>query len=53
MAIMFVVGAMSIVWMGIIMVLVLGEKVIPASWQFDKALGVALVAAGLWLAAGK
>jgi predicted metal-binding membrane protein len=52
MAVMFVVGAMNIAWMGLIMVVVLGEKVIPASWQFDKALGVALVAAGLWLAAG-
>jgi predicted metal-binding membrane protein len=52
MAVMFVVGAMSIAWMGLIMVVVLGEKVIPASWQSDKALGVALVAAGLWLAAG-
>ena len=52
MAVMFVVGAMSVAWMGLIMAVVLGEKVIPASWRFDKALGVALVAAGLWLATG-
>lgn len=52
MAVMFVVGAMSLVWMGLIVLVVLGEKVIPASWRFDKALGVALVVAGLWMAAG-
>ncbi|CDS52970.1 Probable transmembrane protein [Polaromonas sp. CG9_12] len=52
MAAMFAVGAMSLAWMGLIMLLVLSEKVIPASWRFDKALGLALVAAGLWIAAG-
>src|SRR5690606_6349081 len=52
MAVMFVVGAMSLAWMGFIMLLVLGEKLIPASWRFDKAVGVAMVAAGLWIATG-
>ena len=52
MAVMFVVGAMSLAWMGLIMLLVLGEKIIPASCRFDKALGVALVAAGFWVAVG-
>ncbi len=52
MAVMFVVGAMSLAWMGLIMFLVLSEKVIPASWRFDKALGLALVITGLWIAAG-
>lgn len=52
MAVMFVVGAMSLAWMGLIMLVVLSEKVIPASWQFDKTLGAALIAAGLWMAAG-
>jgi predicted metal-binding membrane protein len=51
MAVMFVVGAMNLAWMGLIMILVLSEKVIPASWRFDHALGVALVTAGLWIAA--
>jgi predicted metal-binding membrane protein len=51
MAVMFVVGAMSLAWMGLITLLILSEKVIPASWRFDKALGIALVATGLWLAA--
>ncbi|MEP6971531.1 MAG: DUF2182 domain-containing protein [Betaproteobacteria bacterium] len=48
MAVMFAVGAMSLVWMGLIMLVVLSEKLIPARWHFDKALGVALVTAGLW-----
>lgn len=52
MAVMFVVGAMSLAWMGFVVLVVLSEKVIPASWRFDKALGLALVAAGLWIAAG-
>lgn len=52
MTIMFVVGAMSLAWMGLIMLLVLSEKVIPTSWRFDRALGVALVTAGFWTAAG-
>jgi predicted metal-binding membrane protein len=52
MAVMFVVGAMSLAWMGLIMLLVLSEKVIPARWRFDKALGVALIATGLWMATG-
>lgn len=52
MAVMFVVGAMSLVWMGLIVLLVLSEKIIPARWRFDKALGLTLIATGLWLAAG-
>ncbi len=51
MAVMFVVGAMSLAWMGLIMLVVLSEKVIPAGWRFDRVLGVALVTAGLWSAA--
>ncbi len=38
--------------MGLIVLLVLSEKVIPARWRFDKALGLTLIATGLWLAAG-
>ena len=52
MAVMFVVGAMSLAWMGLVMLLVLSEKLIPASWRFDKALGMALFAAGLWITVG-
>ena len=51
MAVMFVVGAMSLAWMGLFMLLVLGEKLIPARWRFDQAIGVTFVVSGLWIAA--
>jgi predicted metal-binding membrane protein len=51
MAVMFVVGAMNLAWMGLLTLLLLGEKVIAAAWRFDRVVGVALVASGLWVAA--
>lgn len=51
MAVMFVVGAMNLAWMGLLTVLVLGEKVIPPGWRFDRIVGGALVVSGLWVAA--
>ena len=52
MAVMFVVGAMNLAWMGLLTLLVLGEKVIPPRWRFDRFVGATLVASGLWIAAG-
>lgn len=52
MAVMFVVGAMNLAWMGLIMLLILSEKLIAANWRFDRTLGAALIAAGLWIAVG-
>ena len=52
MTVMFVVGAMNLAWMGLLTLLILGEKVIPAAWRFDRLVGLTLVLAGLWLAAG-
>lgn len=52
MAVMFVVGAMNLAWMGLLTALVLGEKVIPPGWRFDRVVGVALVVSGLWIVAG-
>lgn len=49
MAVMFVVGAMSLVWMGVLTLLVLSEKVIPSAWQIDRLTGSTLVFAGLWV----
>lgn len=51
MALMFVVGAMNLVWMGAITVLVLSEKVMPPAWQINRIMGAAFVIAGIWLAA--
>ena len=52
MTVMFVVGAMNLVWMGAITVLVLSEKVIPPTWQVDRITGGALLLAGLWIGLG-
>ncbi|MEP7140204.1 MAG: DUF2182 domain-containing protein [Caldimonas sp.] len=50
MAVMFVVGAMNLVWMAALTLLILAEKVTPARWRFDRWVGVALLAAGSWVA---
>jgi predicted metal-binding membrane protein len=52
MAVMFVVGAMNLVWMGLLASLMLGEKLIPAAWRFDRLVGSALIIAGAWVASG-
>lgn len=49
MAVMFVVGAMNIAWMGILTALMLGEKVIAPRWRFDRMVGIALVLWGGWV----
>ncbi len=51
MAVMFVVGAMNLAWMALLALLVLGEKVVPATWGFDRGIGFALVSWGVWIAA--
>lgn len=52
MAVMFVVGAMSLGWMAVFMLLVLGEKLLPVRLHFDRAIGAVLVVSGMWVAAG-
>ena len=51
MAVMFVTGAMNLLWMAILTLIVLGEKVTPARWRFRQAAGVMLVLWGLAVAA--
>jgi predicted metal-binding membrane protein len=51
MAVMFVVGAMNLAWMGALTLLVLSEKVIPPAWRVDRITGMALVMSGLWMGA--
>jgi predicted metal-binding membrane protein len=50
MAVMFVVGAMNLLWMGALTLFVLGEKLAPARWQFRHVAGVVLVLWGLVVA---
>ncbi|MEO6033267.1 MAG: DUF2182 domain-containing protein, partial [Burkholderiaceae bacterium] len=52
MAVMFVVGAMNLVWMAMLTLLVLCEKIVPARWRLDRAVGVTLLGLGAWLAVG-
>lgn len=50
MAVMFVVGAMNLLWMAALTLFVLGEKLAPARWRFREVAGVALVLWGLAVA---
>lgn len=43
MAVMFVVGTMNILWMAILTIFVLCEKVAPPSWHISQAGGIALL----------
>jgi predicted metal-binding membrane protein len=47
MVVMFVVGAMNLIWMAALTVFMLGEKVAPARWRVRELSGVALVLWGL------
>lgn len=51
MAVMFVTGAMNLLWMAILTLVVLGEKLTPARWRFRQAAGVMLILWGLAVAA--
>jgi predicted metal-binding membrane protein len=51
MAVMFVVGAMNLLWMGALTLFVLGEKLAPARWRLGHVAGGALMLWGLVVAA--
>jgi predicted metal-binding membrane protein len=50
MAVLFVLGAMSLFWMAVVAVAIFAEKVLPRGPRFAPALAVALVALGIWVA---
>jgi predicted metal-binding membrane protein len=50
MAVLFVLGAMSLFWMAIVAVAIFAEKVLPRGPRLAPALAVALVALGIWVA---
>ena len=50
MAVMFVVGAMNLLWMAALTLLMLLEKVAPARWRVSQATGVVLLLSGIALA---
>lgn len=49
MTLMFVVGLMNLVWMAVLAVFFLAEKLVPVRWQLDTAMGVLLLAAAAFL----
>jgi predicted metal-binding membrane protein len=49
MALMFVAGVMNVLWMALIAILILIEKVAPAGDWFGRAAGIGLAAWGGWL----
>ena len=50
MAVLFVLGAMSLVWMAVIAVAIFAEKVLPRGPQLAFVFAVALIALGIWVA---
>ncbi len=50
MGLMFVFGAMNLLWMGALSLLMLGEKIAPASWHLNRGAGVVLILWGIFLA---
>jgi len=51
MGLMFVFGAMNLLWMGALSLFMLGEKIAPARWRLDHGAGVVLILWGILLAA--
>jgi predicted metal-binding membrane protein len=49
MALLFVAGVMNMLWVGVITLLVLLEKVLPQGMQFGLMTGVLFVAWGIWM----
>jgi predicted metal-binding membrane protein len=50
MAILFVLGAMSLFWMAVVAVAIFAEKVVPRGPRLAPVFAVALVALGIWVA---
>jgi len=51
MAVMLVLGAMSLLWMAVLTLGMLAEKMAPPAWRFSALSGVALMGWGVWLIA--
>ena len=52
MAVLFVVGSMNLVWMGILSAVIFVEKSIPQGVVIGKVVGIALIALGVALSVG-
>ena len=49
---LFALGVMSLFWMAIVAVIVLGEKVLPRGERFSRGVALLLLGLGAWVAAG-
>ena len=52
MLLLFVVGVMNLLWIALIAVLILAEKLVPPGWHLARASGILLVMAGIAMVAG-
>jgi predicted metal-binding membrane protein len=52
MVVLFVVGTMNLVWMGLLSAVIFAEKIIPYGVEMGKASGIVLIALGLALSVG-
>ncbi|MGE0820851.1 MAG: DUF2182 domain-containing protein [Candidatus Binatia bacterium] len=52
MVVLFVVGTMNLVWMGILSIVIFVEKIVPRGVEMGKATGIALILLGMALSAG-
>ena len=50
MAVLFVLGVMSLLWMAVVAVAIFAEKVLPLGRQLTLVLAVAVVVLGIWVA---
>jgi len=50
MAVLFVLGAMSLFWMAVVAAAIFAEKVLPHGTRLAPVFAVALVALGIWVA---
>jgi predicted metal-binding membrane protein len=50
MAVLFVLGAMSLFWMAVVAVAIFAEKVLPQGTRLAPVFAVALVTLGIWVA---
>jgi predicted metal-binding membrane protein len=49
MALLFVGGVMNVLWIALIMIFVLMEKLVPAGRLISRVSGAGILAAGVWL----
>jgi predicted metal-binding membrane protein len=49
MLVLFSLGVMSLVWMGVIAGVIFAEKVLPGGERLTRVIGIAFVALGIWI----